>query len=79
MRRQFAQLDFTQSTRALGVLVALSSSVSRADPWDFLQLIPVSDGNPATNDSGWANAHINAVPFKRQSLSTAGAYQFTSY
>lgn len=61
-----------------GIVAPLSVSQA-SSPQDFLQLIPVSDGNPNTNELGWASAHINAVPFKRQSVTTASDYQFTSY
>lgn len=55
------------------------SAAHASDPLDYVQLITISDGNIATNDDGWANSHINAVPFKRQSLTTVSDYQFTSY
>ncbi|WP_425395232.1 DUF1553 domain-containing protein [Aeoliella sp.] len=53
--------------------------IRASDPQDYLQLISVTDGDPSTNDLGWAHGHINAVPFKRQTVTTSGDYQFTSY
>ncbi len=49
----------------------------RATTYSSVQL--VSDGNPATDDSGRANVKINAVSFRFNALTTVGNYQFISY
>ena len=60
-------------------VAAITRTTSAVGPLDFLQILPVSDGNAATDDRGWADSHTNAVSFKTQTLTTVGDYQFTSY
>jgi hypothetical protein len=59
---------------ALGVC---SAPAARAE--DFVTRYLIDDGNPETNDLARANTNINAVPIKRNALTTVGGYQFTSY
>lgn len=74
-------------TRSLSIGVALMLSVlavagnapRRAQAEDFVTRTLIDDGNPETNDLARANTNINAVPIKRNALTTVGDYQFTSY
>jgi autotransporter-associated beta strand protein len=59
-------------------VVAVFGSVAQAR-MPFVSIVPISDGNAATDESARANTPINTVAFKRQSLTTVGGYQFTSY
>jgi autotransporter-associated beta strand protein len=54
------------------------SAVAQVDPLSFVKIIPVDDGNPATNDLGFDH-WINSTAFKIQSLQTVGNYQFIVY
>jgi hypothetical protein len=45
----------------------------------FVTLTPISDGNPGTNELGYAGVEINATAFKNQSAITVGDYQFTTF
>jgi hypothetical protein len=62
---------------AVAVIAANLAAPVRATNYTSLQLI--SDGNPATDDSGYANDKINAVPIRFNALTTMGSYQFVSY
>jgi hypothetical protein len=46
---------------------------------DFITRYLIDDGNPLTDNLARANTNINAVPIKRNALTTVGDYQFTSY
>lgn len=63
----------------LSFLVAAPAAVEAqvADP--FATLTTISDGNPGTDDRGYASSETNATAFKNQSLVTVGDYQLTSY
>jgi autotransporter-associated beta strand protein len=80
-----AVMRFERSCRnlfALGVAAAIACSTSPAsaqvDPLSFVEIIPVTDGNPATDDLGFDH-YINSTSFKIQSLTTVGNYQFIAY
>jgi hypothetical protein len=66
--------------RLLLVLAAASvSAAPQVRAADFITRYLIDDGNPETNDLARANTNINAVPIKRNALTTVGDYQFTSY
>jgi hypothetical protein len=50
----------------------------QVDPLSFVRIIPVSDGNPATDDLGFDH-YINSTSFKIQSLVTVDKFQFIAY
>src|SRR6188768_3195001 len=52
--------------------------LAQVDPLSFVQIIPVSDGNSATDDRGFDH-YINSTSFKIQSLVTVDHYQFIAY
>lgn len=61
------------------IALTLSSLAGQARAESFVTRYLIDDGNPETNDLARANSNINAVPIKRNSLTTVGDYQFTSY
>jgi autotransporter-associated beta strand protein len=64
---------------AVAALVCFNSpAAAQIDPLEFVEIIPVSDGNPATDDLGFDH-YINSTSFKIQSLTTVGNYQFVAY
>jgi hypothetical protein len=65
----------------LGLVVAASacSKTPPANAEEFITRYLIDDGNPLTDDLARANTNINAVPIKRNALTTVGDYQFTSY
>jgi hypothetical protein len=87
--------DFPRRTRALHRLRGLAASAlglaaclalamgfapaALAELAPYVTLTTISDGNPATNELGFAGVEINATAFKNQSLVTVGDYQFTSF
>ena len=61
------------------ILVSLSQPAdAQVDPLSFVHVIPVSDGNAATDDRGFDH-YINSTSFKIQSLVTVNNYQFIAY
>lgn len=52
-----------------------------ADATDFplVTFIPVTDGNPATDENGYAGSAINSIAFAQNNLITVGDQQFISY
>lgn len=70
---------FPLALAAIALPLTATAAAPAAGPLDFRTLTTISDGNPATNDSGYARVEINATAFKNQSLVTSGNYQFTSY
>lgn len=74
------------SRRLVSAAVVLTLSAGAVTPNVVLAalaphvtLTPISDGNAATDDRGYAAAETNATAFKNQSLITVGDYQFTSF
>src|SRR6476661_2022063 len=63
---------------ALLLLLACAPAVAQVDPLSFVHIIPVSDGNAATDDRGFDH-YINSTSFKIQSLVTVDKYQFIAY
>ncbi|WP_172991802.1 BNR-4 repeat-containing protein [Lacipirellula parvula] len=75
---RFAALrKFRPLLLAAGALGVCSAPAARAE--NFVTRSIIQDDNPATNDFARANTNINAVPIKRNALTTVGDYQFTSY
>ena len=60
------------------LLVACAPAVAQVDPLSFVHIIPVTDGNAATDDRGFDD-YINSTSFKIQSLVTVDKYQFIAY
>ena len=50
-----------------------------ANDYPLVSLIPVTDGNPATDENGYAGSAINAIAFAQNNLITVGDQQFISY
>ena len=48
-------------------------------PEPLVSYIPVTDGDPATDDNGYAGSTINAIAFAQDNLITVGDRQFISY
>ncbi len=49
------------------------------DVRDFVQIIPIDDGNGDTDLDSRANTHINTVAYKTQGITTANGFQFLTY
>jgi hypothetical protein len=62
-------------------LEELTAGTDPTDPADFplVSFIPVTDGNPATDENGYAGSAINSIAFAQNNLITAGGQQFISY
>jgi len=45
----------------------------------FVSFIPVTDGNPATDENGYAGSGINAVSYNQNNLLTVGDQQFIAF
>jgi len=65
-------------TGTLAMALLAAPAVAQVDPISFVQIIPVSDGNAATDDRGYDH-YINSTSFKIQSLVTVNNYQFIAY
>lgn len=63
---------------ALTYTFLCGSVVAQVDPLSFVNIIPVSDGNAATDDRGFDH-YINSTSFKIQSLVTVDNFQFIAY
>ena len=50
----------------------------QVDPLSFVQIIPVTDNDPTSDDRGFDH-YINSTSFKIQSLVTVNNYQFVAY
>ena len=50
-----------------------------APPEPLVSFIPVTDGDPATDENGYAGSAINAIAFAQNNLITVGDQQFISY
>jgi hypothetical protein len=59
----------------------LSAGTDPTDPTDFplVSFIPVTDGDPATDENGYAGSAINSIAFAQNNLITVGGQQFISY
>lgn len=62
-------------------LAEYQADTDPTDPSDFplAFLIPVTDGNPATDENGYAGSAINSIAFAQNNLITVGDQQFISY
>ena len=62
-------------------LEEFTAGTDPADANDFSLafLIPVTDGNPATDENGYAGSAINSIAFAQNNLITVGDQQFISY
>lgn len=65
----------------IGNLAELDSGTDPSDGTDFppVSLIPVTDGNAATDENGYAGSAINSIAFAQNNLITVGSQQFISY
>lgn len=65
----------------LAVVAVISSlpSYGQVDPLSFLQVVPITDNDPGTNELGRDRVSINSTPFKNESVVSAGNYQFTTF
>src|SRR3954447_3598742 len=63
---------------ALLAIYCCAPAAAQVDPLSFVHIIPVTDNNAATDDSGFDN-YINSTSFKIQSLVTVDKYQFIAY
>src|SRR6476646_1483493 len=59
-------------------VLACAPAVAQVDPLSFVHIVPVTDGNAATDDRGFDD-YINSTSFKIQSLVTVDKYQFIAY
>ena len=59
----------------------LDAATNPADPTDLplVSQTPISDGNPATDENGYAGSAINSVAFAQNNLITIGAQQIIAY
>ncbi|MEN1678383.1 MAG: BNR-4 repeat-containing protein [Planctomycetota bacterium] len=51
---------------------------AQVDPASFVEVVPITDNDPATNELGRDRVSINSTAFKNESIITAGGYQFTT-
>src|SRR4051812_11788711 len=67
------------SFAALAVAFIAGNLVAPLRATNYTSLQVISDGNPTTDDRGYATSDINAVPIRFNALTTVSGYQFTSY
>ena len=79
IRGGIASLLIPRPARQFLLAIVAASATPLAGAEDFVTRYLIDDGNPETNDLARANTNINAVPIKRNALTTVGDYQFTSY
>jgi hypothetical protein len=62
-------------------LAEFQTGTDPTDPGDFplAYLIPVTDGNPATDENGYGGSAINSIAFAQNNLITIGDQQIISY
>ena len=78
-------VGFARSNTAVtGTLLSFSLSQSPSDDpapvaEPLVSFIPVTDGNPATDDNGYAGSSINSVAFAQNNLITVGNRQIIAY
>ncbi|WP_425400438.1 BNR-4 repeat-containing protein [Aeoliella sp.] len=79
-------INVSQSRYAFWLLTPLAQvslwagvAQSQPAPLGFVQQVPITDNNAATNELGRDRVSINSTPFKNQSVITVGNYQFTPY
>lgn len=65
----------------VGNLAEFQAGTDPTDPGDIplAFLIPVTDGNPATDENGYAGSAINSIAFAQNNLITIGDQQIISY
>lgn len=65
----------------IGNLAELDAGTDPTDATDFppVSFIPVTDGNAATDENGYAGSAINSIAFAQNNLITVGNQQFISY
>lgn len=80
-----SSVGFARSnTLVTGTLLSFSLSQSPSDPVapllePLVTFHPVSDGNPATDENGYAGSAINSIAFAQNNLITVGNRQFIAY
>jgi hypothetical protein len=78
-------IGFARSNTAVtGTLLSFSLSQSPSDepapvPEPLVTFIPVTDGNPATDENGYASSAINSIAFAQNNLITVGNRQIIAY
>lgn len=78
-------VGFARSNTAVtGTLLSFSLSQSPSDPIapvlePLVSFSPVSDGNPATDENGYAGSAINSIAFAQNNLITVGNRQIIAY
>jgi hypothetical protein len=82
-RRTAANRPLVPGAAALIVLGLIgrgaTTTTAHAALAPYVTISPITDGNPSTNELGFAGVEINATAFKNQSLATVGDYQFTTF